>query len=270
MPGSGGRWGVGRSNIGPGPAPGVPLDPAVDPRSPPTCGTRPALRPCIQPHRPPPLGRRRRGEGPGAGAARARRQAGPRRTPPRPPGRPGRAGIDPVRRGPTFPLACLEEVEQVRLLRAAMAGSESPAGGRGGVLRAGGGASSPPVPPAPAPSPSPGGQGRSCFHCHPGGGTRAREGRGPGAGGVGAPQPQWGRVADQPGSWEAPPTGQRDGSGRQRGGGVLLWTEALTPRRERQGEEQQRRPPAQPPARWWPRARAPRPPWRRRAPHARG
>ena len=61
-------------------------------------------------------------------------------------------------------------------LSAAMAGSESPAGGRGGVLRAGGGASSPPVPPAPAPSPSPGGQGRACFHCHPGGGHPGKGG----------------------------------------------------------------------------------------------
>ena len=62
-------------------------------------------------------------------------------------------------------------------LAAAMAGSESPAGGRGGVLRAGEGASNPPVPPAPAPSPSPGGQGRACFHCHPGAAGRRSRGR---------------------------------------------------------------------------------------------
>ena len=61
-------------------------------------------------------------------------------------------------------------------LSAAMAGSESPAGGRGGVLRAGGGASNPPVPPAPAPSPSPGARAGLASTAIPGGGTRARAG----------------------------------------------------------------------------------------------
>ena len=110
-------------------------------------------------------------------------------------------------------------------LSAAMAGSESPAGGRGGVLRAGGGASSPPVPPAPAPSPSPGGQGRACFHCHPGGGAPG-QGRGHPAAGPGGPWP--GRPVPGPQGCLLSTVG-RQGRGRGTAARTCCWRSMAAP-----------------------------------------
>ena len=147
---------------------------------------------------------------------------------------PGAGGSTRSAGAPPFPLACLEEVEQVRLLRAAMAGSESPAGGRGGVLRAGGGASSPPVPPAPAPSPSPGGQGRACFLCHPWGGHPGKGGRGHPAAAPGGPWP--GRPVPGPQGCLLSTVG-RQGRGRGAAARTCCWRSMAAPPLPNQNSE---------------------------------